>query len=339
MRNFNEDIACGQLKPIYLIYGDEAWLMEEAVQKLIAIVEPQGGEWSWEILDGALTDADTAVAKARESSLFGTTRLIAIKNINWLEPKGKGNDAKGGVKDASTPLLEYLATPSPDTCLALTVRGDVDKRRKLVQIIQKKGRLVECATPKGNERDAWLAQRFKIAGMKVERRAIAHISVNCANLSQMASEADKLMLYCADTQEIALADALAIVPESSVLTVFELTDAAATKNAAKACESYRRLLRQGEEQQKIFGLLAAQFRNILLVQDLQKRGATSAVIVRELGLHPYVVEKCASISRAFSQRQLIKVLEMLLAADIANKSGRGELEQLLETVILRICAL
>jgi DNA polymerase-3 subunit delta len=334
-----DDIKAGRLKPVYLFCGDEAWLMEEALQALTQYLAPSGEAWNLEILDGGAAGPDAATAAAQEGSLFGASRLVIVKDINWLAASGKASAAKGGDKDATAPLLAYLDAPNPDTCLVLTARGNVDKRRKLVQAIQKKGRLIECATPKGGERDMWLAGRFKATGLKADRRAIAHISVSCANLSQMAAEADKLILYCADKGEITFKDALDLVAESSLLTVFELTDAAAAKNAAKACACLRRLLRQGEEEQKIFALLAAQFRNILLSQDLQQRGARTADIARELGLHPYAAEKCANATRAFSRRQLIKVLEMLLAADIAQKSGKGEMTELLETAILRICAL
>ncbi|MCL1905984.1 MAG: DNA polymerase III subunit delta [Clostridiales bacterium] len=338
MKLLHDDINAGKLKPVYLFFGDEAWLMDEALQALIHAVAPSGGEWGVEILDGGTAGPQTAAAAAMEGSLFGGSRLVIVKNINWLETAGKSTGHKGEDKDTTAPLLAYLELPNPNTCLALTLRGSVDKRRKLAQAIQKKGRLIECVTPKGGERDTWLANRFKASGIKADRRAIAHISVSCANLSQMAAEADKLMLYCGDKGEITLKDALALVSESSLLTVFELTDAAAAKDAAKACACYRRLLRQGEEEQKIFALLAAQFRNMLLTQDLQTRGAKPAEIAKELGLHPYVAEKCAKANRTFSRRQLIKTLEMLLAADIAQKSGKGDMEDLLETVILRICS-
>ncbi|MCL1976368.1 MAG: DNA polymerase III subunit delta [Firmicutes bacterium] len=334
-----DDINCGKLKPVYLIFGEESRLIEESLQNLIKAISPGGGEWGIEILDGTLINPYTAVAAAQESSLFGDRRLVAVKNINWLETTAKNSGLKNENEDSLNSLLVYLEKPNPDACLALTVRGNIDKRRKLVQQIHKKGRLIECVTPKGVERDAWLARRFEAAGFKVEKRAIAHISVSCVNLNQMANEADKLMLYCADKAEISYNDALATVAESSLLTVFELTDAAVAKNAAKACSYYRRLLQQGEDVQKIFGLLAAQFRNILLVKDMLKIGVSQSVIAKELRLHPYVTEKCTYASRAFSQRQLIKVLEMLLAADIAYKSGQGDLKELLETVILRICEL
>lgn len=345
MKEFYQDIETGQLKPVYLFYGDEAWLMEQALAALQRFIDPQACGWRRELFDGEEAAPWLVAAAAAEGSMFGGLRLVLAKNINWLDKKvaekkekkpGKGEKESA---DETAPLLAYVDNPNPDTCLVLTARGTVDKRRKLVQQIQKKGRLCECATPKGAEKDAWLLNRFRQAGFTAERQAVAYISVSTANLSQMAAEVDKLCLYCADSRRITLADAEAVVAKSSLLTVFELTDAAAAKNAALACSCYRQLLRQGEGEQKIFALLAGQFRNMLLTQDMLKCGYRPADIAASLSLHPFVVEKCSRSCRAFSQRQLIKTLEILLAADIAQKNGQSEMGDMLEMAILRICAM
>jgi len=359
MKHFYQDIQLGQLMPVYLFFGDEALLIDEALIALARAIDPEDSGWQRELFDGEEAAPGLVAAAAAQGSLFGGRRLVVAKNISWLERKEKKGDSgrgKDGAKsgkdvaagtaksgkdavDETAPLLAYLQDANPGACLALTARGNVDKRRKLVQLIQKKGRLIECATPKGAERDMWLAQRFKAAGFRAERQALSYIGFSTVNLSQMAAEVDKLCHYCADKGEITLADAEAVVAKSSLATIFELTDAAAAKNAAKACAYYRQLRRQGEEEQKIFAMLAAQFRNLLLAQDLLAQGCRADEVASRLSLHPFVAEKCSRACRAFTQRQLIKALEMLLAADIAQKSGQGDMDDLLEMSILRICAM
>lgn len=343
MKNFYQDIQTGQLKPVYLFYGDEALLMDEALAALARFVDPDDCGWRRELFDGEEAAPGLVAAAAAEGSLFGGMRLVVAKNISWLDKTAKRdkNEEKPAKKEAdeTAPLLAYVENPNPDTCLVLTARGNVDKRRKLVQLIQKKGRLIECATPKGAEKDMWLTERFAEAGFRIERRAAAYISVSTVNLSQMATEVNKLCLYSAGKKEISFADAEAVVAKSSLLTIFELTDAASAKNATQALACYRQLRRQGEEEQKIFAMLAAQFRNLLLTQDMLAGGYRAADIAAQLSLHPFVVEKCSRACRAFSRRQLIKALEMLLAADIAQKSGQGEMDEALEMVILRVCSM
>ena len=56
-------------------------------------------------------------------------------------------------------------------------------------------------------------------------------------------------------------------------------------------------------------------------------------------MNPYAAQKCAAQARRYTNRQLSKALELLLNADIAQKKGEGDLADLLEVAILRICAM
>lgn len=348
MKYFYGNLKSGQIAPVYLFYGEESLLMDEALAALARAILPTDDGWSRELLDGEQTDPAEAAAAAAAGNFFGGRRLVIVKGINWLESgkatrkaagsKEEGGKSAKGAPDQTAPLVSYLADPNPDTCLVLTMYNSPDKRRKLVQAIQKKGRLVAFTTPKGGETEIWLAQRLQAQGKKAQKQALHYLSLSAANLSQMAMELDKLCLYVGERAEITLADAQAVVSKSSIFSIFELTDAAAEKNAARAVAAYHNLLTQGEEEQKIFVMLANQFRNMLAVQDMLAQGYHGADLAGTLGLHPYVAEKCSRQARSFSRAQLIKTLEMLLAADIAQKSGSGDMQSLLETVILRICA-
>ena len=332
MRNFQESLNTKKFAPIYLFYGDEALLIDEAMAALRQAVLPEENDWNREVFDGAQVAPDELVTSAQAINFLGGNRLVIAKGIEWLGATA----AKGGEVDFSG-LIAYLADPNPDSVIALTA-ANIDKRRAIVKAIQKKGQLVECTTPKGGAKDIWLAQRFKSRGKQADKKALELISLSAANLSQMALEVEKLCLYVGDSNQITLADAEAVVSKSSIFSIFELTDAAAAKNATQAVAAYRNLVTQGEEEQKILVMLANQFRNMLLVQDMQRQGYPVSELPGILQLHPYVVEKCSRQVRGFSQAQLIKALEILLAADIANKSGDAALEPLLETAILRICA-
>lgn len=348
MRHFYAELAAGQIAPVYLFFGDEPVLIDEALAALTKAVLPEADDWSREVFDGEQTTPAEIALAARAGNFFGGQRLLVVKGLPWLESAPRRKDGGEAKKNAAAkkaaeaeetaPLLAYIQDPNPETCLVLVMRGSPDKRRKLVQAIGKRGCLAEFSTPKGGEKEIWLANRFRQADKEADRAALHYISLATANLSQMAAEADKLCLYVGRRAQITLADAEAVVSKSSIFSVFELTDAAAAKNAPQAVAAYQHLLIQGEDLQKIFALLAGHFRNLLAVQDMLAQGQRSADLAGALGLHPFVAEKCSRQARAFSQAQLIKALEILLAADLAQKNGQGELQGLLETAILRICA-
>ncbi|MEG1501662.1 MAG: hypothetical protein RR396_06855, partial [Clostridiales bacterium] len=144
--------------------------------------------------------------------------------------------------------------------------------------------------------------------------------------------------YIGDEPVIHLADVEAVASRGSLLTIFSLMDAVAARNAHRSIDLFRLMIKEGEAQQKILSMLAKQFRDILAVGELAKKGLKSKEISRQLELHPFVAEKYLEKCRIFSFGELIKALELLLNADIANKTGQGELQNLLEVAIMRICA-
>lgn len=334
MKQFFDSVKLGLVSPVYLFYGNEPLLLDEAVNSLRRILVPEGGDWNTEFFYGDSVSIEEVVNSASTAPFFAGRRLIVVKNIPWLSVKNED-----GKDDALLPLLSYLEAPSNDTCLVFTVRGQVDKRRKLVSAIAKAGRVVEFVVPTGSQLNIWLERRFQKAGKKVSGEVIHYLTLVAGeNLAFLAMEVDKLCLYCGQKQEITMEDALQVVSKSSLLSIFEMLDAVSSRQAARAVELYRGMVRQGEAEQKILVMLAKQLRDMLAVQSMLEQGYRQGDIAKELGLHPYVAGKYQRMSGQFSRRELIGSLEILLAADIANKSGEGELYALLEIAIMRICA-
>ncbi|MEG1997867.1 MAG: DNA polymerase III subunit delta, partial [Clostridiales bacterium] len=267
------------------------------------------------------------------SQFFWGKKADCGREMIWLNKK---------TAEKASPELEqltrYAADPNPDTVLILTQTPAPDKRRKLVQNIAKSGRVVEFPLLKEEKRDKWLADYWQKHGKTADRAAIEYTTVNCGGgLGQLKLEADKLLLYAADQPCITAEMAKDAVSPSALSGVFQLTDAAASRQAGEACRVYRQLLQGGESEQMLLAMLSNQYRHILAVQDMAQRGENSKTAAKILSIHPYVAEKCALAARRFSRRQLIKALDLLLAADIAQKTGQGNLKDGLELAILRIC--
>ncbi|MDO4582318.1 MAG: DNA polymerase III subunit delta [Bacillota bacterium] len=347
MKQLMTALAQGLTAPVYIFYGDESYLLEQAVAKLTAVVAPDS--WNIEVFYGDECAPAAVAEAAREGAMFGGRRLVIVRNTPWLSrkkaaKKGGGEEGSGTEEKAEQqgydlePLLEYVAAPNPDAVLLLTVRGNIDNTRKLVKEIKSVGRVVQFAALKDAERESWLRDYLRAAGKSASRQALAYIAVNSGgSLLQLKNEADKLLLYCGEAGEISLDDAEAVSSHSALAGVFKLTDKVAAREGAAAVELLHQLLKQGEAAQMIMALLATQYRNMLALKDMREHGFRSAEAVSRLGVNPYAGEKALTAAAAYSKRQLLRALQILLAADHAAKNGGGHIEQLLETAILRIC--
>jgi len=338
MQNLEHSLKLNMTVPVYLFWGEEDLLMEEYIRKVSHVVAPDGESWSVETYHGDEASPDEILFALASSGLFAARKLVVVRDAPWFKKKNKTDeDSAKEEKDAVVKqLIQYCADPNPDIVLILTARNII-KTSKLVKAIAAAGRVVEFSCPKGAEREIWLANYFKNCGKMPEKGVCAYVSLMCGEgLGLLKGEADKLLLYAGDHSHITMADAEQVVSTSALAGVFELTDLAAARNAAGAVNILRRLLKQGEAGQMLLVMLSNQYHNMLAVKDMQKRGYSVNEIPKVLGIHPFVVKKCAQQGTRYTFRELMNALEVLLKADVDSKSG-GSIDDLLETAVLRIC--
>ncbi|MBR5429354.1 MAG: DNA polymerase III subunit delta [Firmicutes bacterium] len=341
MQQLESSLKLGVTCPVYLFWGEETLLLEQAVNRIAGLTLAEGEDWNRELLNGEDADPAAVADLANAASFFGRKRLVVVRGVNWFRPKKRKNapEPEEAAVDIE-PLLAYLKDPNPDTVLILIAQGDVPRGSRLARAVQAVGRAVEFTSPKGGAREQWLKNYLHAAGKIPEAGVVSYMCLMCAEgLASLKSEADKLILYCDGRSRVTQDDAEAIVSAGAAAGVFQLTDQAVARDPAAAVATLRRLLLQGEAEQMLLSLLYAQYRNILLVKDMTARGFSQPQIASTAGINPFVVKKCQAAARAYDYRRLIRALDILLAVDIDVKSGKVEMKDGLELAIMRICAL
>jgi|GEM_PF-4685686 len=337
-----------QLYPAYLFFGEESYLQKQALEELKATVfgdNSLAASWNIEEYDGEDVSLEQVCSAAAGGGLFAGRRLVVVKNAIYFKGKKKKNvNEEDDEKDKKsinreTEALEEYFTTAGESVIVFLFYGDVDKRRKLFKLLQKQGKIREFAPLKIAEQEAFIGRCLKKRGKTAERRASSMLAFLCGgSLEMLSRELDKLCNFVGDEQErITVLDVENIASSGSALSVFALTDAVLARQGKQAVEAYLQLLRQGEAAQMILALLAKNFHNALLVSELAKEGLRANDIAAKLGLHFYVAEKHYHWRNAFSRRDYLRAMELLLAVDVAQKSGKGELYELLEVALLRIC--
>lgn len=321
-RELNEELAEGKIAPVYLFYGTEGYLLERALEKLKEkLVAPGAEAFDCCELDGRETTAAAVVLEAATPPALAAWRLVVVK-----EP---GAEILQGEE-----LHAYLADPFPSTCLVLVAGGDVDKRLKVIKLIERAGRVVEFAPLKTRELEKWLQQEAAAAGYSL-LPAAAQILAQAAGgeLRPARNELFKVMTYMGRPGAITPDAVLKLLPAAAAqATVFQLVDALGNRNAPQAVALLRRLLDRGEQPLGVLSMLARQLRLIYqyhLAADQREFAAKS-------GLKYFVVQKIAAQAGNFSLEGTGRALNELLKADVAIKSGRGTAGSVLERAIWAI---
>ena len=144
-------MATAELKPVYLITGADRPKILRALRRL----RDRIGEQATEHLTAHEASGDDAVAACNALGLLGSGgRLVIVEEAD----RWKAADAKA--------IAAYLASPTPDTVLAL-VASELKKGSVLAKACAKTGDVLVYDVPKRRMAD-WVAKQFGDRGVSVD---------------------------------------------------------------------------------------------------------------------------------------------------------------------------
>jgi len=250
---FRKQLATGELKPVYLIAGAEHLLVIEAADLLRARAKALGFV-ERDVLDVEANFDWNRLGDARRSmSLFATRKLIDLRL-----PTGKPG------KEGSAAIVEFCASPPPDTVLLVTT-NDWSKKHEGAwsTAIERAGTAVAVWPMKREEMPDWIGARMASRGLKATRDAIALLADRVeGNLLAAAQEIEKLALLHGGTT-LDLETLEASVADDARYDVFRLTDAAIGGDAGRALHIVQGLRAEGEELIPMLGWMLMQLRILL----------------------------------------------------------------------------
>jgi len=322
---FNRAVEKGELAPLYLLYGDEPYLVERAVKKLLErAVDPSFRDFNLNVFYGNECKGDEVFSAAQTLPMFAERRVVLVK---------KGGDLPAAAQEI---LLSYLQDPSPGTCLVLQAEK-VDGRKKFFAEFKKRGEAVEFKRPYENQLGPYVRDEVRAAGKKIDAAAaelLAYLVGN--NLQELVSQIEKLCLYCGKKENIGVADVKAIVSDTKVESVFEFTDALGSRDLGKALKMLTTLLQDGEAPLRLLGAVARHYRQLWQVRELLDRKLAPGEVAKTAGINPYFLKKVTDQARNYQVSELKEVFERMLELDLAFKSG-GNCEALFERFVFQSC--
>jgi DNA polymerase-3 subunit delta len=164
-------------------------------------------------------------------------------------------------------------------------------------------------------------------------------SVRDSLRSQMDKEhLEKLFSYTLGKSEVTIEDVEDICTTQITNKIFDMVEAVAEKQQKKALDYYYDLLALKEPPMRILYLLTRQFKLLLEVKELLKKGCDKAQIAKTAGLHPFVAGKYMKQCKTFSKEELRAIMEEAAATEEAVKTGRLNDRMSVELFIVKYSA-
>ncbi|HST54539.1 MAG TPA: DNA polymerase III subunit delta [Solirubrobacteraceae bacterium] len=306
-----------ELKPVYLIHGDDHGAISERRARLRALGEGDGGAGNVEMLDGdAASPAGVALALAAMTFALGR-RVIIVDGIErWKQA------------DVERDLLAVLADMPPDTTLALFAREE--GRAKAPAALHKAvkaagGQLVSETKIKPWELPGWAREQAARKGLLLDAAAAKALVAQVGERQQrLLRELEKLALEVetpSGETRITVDDIDQRAAHSAEWRAFSLADALVGADTREATLSYLRLREQGERLSGLTYLMAQRLRDALGIATRLQAGDSVADVKRSLRMPPRAAERMVADVARSDPARLREALGTLADLELDTRGG------------------
>lgn len=330
-------IKKGQFNPVYLFLGTESYFIEEAKQALLTYSMDEADQ---ELNVGVYNLEEVPLGHALEDAeslpFFGERRLVIAENPQFLT----GEKIKNNLEHDTDWLEGYLKQPADTTILAFFAPYEkLDNRKKISKLLNKNATVVDLSPLGEHETRNFLSRTIKEAGFQMDRNSVQFFFDRIENnLSKGMHELQKLFLAAMNDKKITKQMVEDLVPRNLEQNIFDIVNYVLGKNTQQAIQTYRDLILQKEEPIKINAILLGQFRLLLQVKLLAKKGYQQPDMAKVLKVHPYRVKLANQQIRNLKEETLMKAYLGLVETEKNMKTGNGLKEIQFELFMLKYVA-
>ena len=323
---------------VYLLYGDEDVLKDEAVRALLDSAVGADRDFNLDVRYAPDLTPESFHALVNTLPMLAERRAVVVRGVEQLGKR------KTKLRDE---LLRYLAAPNPTTVLVLVVAAGEEPDAEVVR-----ASTAVALEPLPAERvPRWIQHYAATLGLTLAPDAAELLLGAVGNdLSTLARELEKLASLTAGTgRPIAAEDVTSLVGVRRGETLYDLVHAALERRVACAAQLVEPVLEQaGMSGVKILSLLGTHLVGTAVARAERDRGGAGTNVARLpdtvfrqlLAARPYGLrgykEEAAHWSRwsgLWTAAELSQALRAALAADNALKTAtvsddRGIMTQL-----------
>jgi DNA polymerase-3 subunit delta len=338
-RQLMSDIKNNCIRPVYLIYGSETYLIDKGREALKDAVVTSFPELNYTRLEGEKLEAYELSAACSTFPFGAEKRLVEVRDLEILKSKGgiKEED-EGGKAEALTsgdaqPFIDVVQRVEDTACLLFVSYGGINKKRKkFLDEIKKHGAVYEFSRIGRDELAQWIRKNLDRRGKSIGPRELDYFISSIGYLDKNGSktmydvenEIEKLSGFMGSSTEVGMGHIEAVVPRNIENDIFKLINACSEKNVDLSLRIYSDLLLEGESSLGILALLSKQVKNMLEVCGLCEKKYDRISISEKLKLHEYTVKLCIKYGSSIKRQVLRSAFKKCLDTDLSIKSGAME---------------
>jgi len=298
-----------ELKPVYLISGDDDTKIDAWRARLGARAERELGPGGLEHFDGRADGAEAVVAAlATMTFAVGTRYLLAEPVEGW-----KAEDIAA--------VEPSLAAMPPETVLVLIARGKAPA--KLAKAVDKSGGEVrEYGAPKPWELPKWVVARAHEEGLAMDvETAKQLVQAVGSRQQQLQREVEKLRVALHPAGHVTHADIDELVVGEAATQVYDLADAIVAGDLPASLALAEELRAGDERPGRLTYRIVSRLRDVHRAAVLLDAGVPEGKVGAALKMPPWAVKRTVAQARKADPQGLERALDALAEFEVDSRGG------------------
>jgi DNA polymerase-3 subunit delta len=246
-----EQIASGDLDPVYLVLGDDALEKAEVADAFERVVDEGLRAFNIDRLYGGEASLRQVIEAARTLPMMAPRRIVIVMRAERCLRESQSTAADLEAFEA------YLADPQPHASLIL-VADDLDKRRRTTVRLLKVATVVTCGVVESlADGERWVRRRVAAEGRSIEPAAARLLAARAGpDLTRLRSDVERLVLFAADQSSIGVSDVREIAGPAVAHDDWAVARAIERGQTANAMKELALVLDAGAAPYMVLGQLA-----------------------------------------------------------------------------------
>ncbi len=341
-------------KNIYLIFGEEDFLIDEQINKIQNYIL----KYPNSSYDSELIDTDT-VPINKVAEICSTYPLICDRKFVIIKNFEKYLSGRASKKyEENFPLKKIIE--DPPKFLNLIIISKIEKIKDLkkytrnneltetgisklkeakypLDYIIKNHNWIEFSKIYENDYPNWIINKVKDYDKIIKPKAAQLLSMNVrASLRDLDSEIQKLILYINNKEEISEEDIYNLTGVTKEYNVFELQKSIANRDIKKCILILNKILSIDSQEMLIITILMKFFINMFKFIDLTKIANDENILSKEMGLQKWQLQEYKNCAKNYHPMEIENAIVLLTECDFKLKSANTNSLALLQNTFIEI---
>lgn len=336
--NLEKELKMEKLNSIYLLYGEELFLLENCLKKIKSLFGECVKGINYILIDEQNV---SEIIDDIETPSFGyEKKLIIAKNTGLFKKEGKKKS--GDLYKLKEKLINYInenLKVIDEAVVLVFTEEEADEKSDLFKTIDKCGVTCKFEFQKPAQIEKRIKEICNAYKVNIDAQNLRYFIECCGtNMQDLINEIRKLIEYAGENGTIKQEDIDKLSIKKIESVIFDLTDNLGKKDIASALEVLHNLIYEKEPLAKILVTLYNHFKKLYITKMALR---VNKELTTSLNLKPnqmFLTTKYKVQSKYFKENELRSILQDLCDLDYNFKSGKIDLQVGMETVLCRYCS-